>query len=121
MLDLFNREIIGYSTGAKKDASLVMRAFASMNRGHEQIKAFHTDRGSEFKNKLFDQSFEALKIQRSLSHKGNPYDNAVAAFKVIKIEFVYGEIFETLDDLKYKLFDYINGIITIEFTRLLTI
>jgi transposase InsO family protein len=110
LLDLFNREIIGYSIGAKKDASLVMRAFASMNRSLEQIKVFHTDRGSEFKNKLLDQTLDAFKIRRSLSYKGTPYDNAVAeaAFKVIKTEFVYGETFETLDDLKYKLFDYIN-------------
>ena len=110
LMDLFNREIIGYSTGPKKDAPLVMRAFASMSRSLDDINIFHTDRGSEFKNKLLDQTLDTFGIQRSLSYKGTPYDNAVAeaGFKVIKTEFVNGEIFETLSDLEYKLFDYIN-------------
>jgi len=39
---------------------------------------FHTDRGSEFKNKLIDKALETFNIQRSLSMKGCPYDNSVA-------------------------------------------
>jgi len=51
LMDLFNREIIGYSTRPKKYVPIVMRAFASMNRSLENINIFHPDRGSEFKNK----------------------------------------------------------------------
>lgn len=63
-----------------------MRAFASMNRSLEDINFFHTDRGSEFKNKLLDQTLDIFGIQRSLSYKETPYDNVVekAGFKVIK-------------------------------------
>ncbi len=35
---------------------------------------FHTDRGSEFKNKLIDEALQTFDIQRSLSLKGTPYD-----------------------------------------------
>lgn len=51
--------------------------------------------------------------------KGCPYDNAVAeaAFKIIKTEFIIGQRFETLDDLKYQLADYVNWFITIEITH----
>ena len=59
-----------------------------------QIQLFHTDRGNEFKNKLIDDALKTFNIQRSLSMKGCPYDNAVAeaTFKIIKTEFVKGHI-----------------------------
>jgi transposase InsO family protein len=52
----------------------------------------------------------AFEIQRSLSRKGNPYDNAVAeaTFKAFKIEFVYQNKFKTLKELEVQLKDYIN-------------
>lgn len=51
-----------------------------------------------------------FQISRSLSKKGCLYDNAVAeaTFKIIKTEFVKNERFETLDELKLKLADYVN-------------
>lgn len=110
LVDLFNREIIGYSVGRNKSADLVSKAFATVRSDLNKIQIFHTDRGNEFKNKLIEDTLETFHISRSLSMKGCPYDNAVAeaTFKIIKTEFVYGETFETLDDLKYQLADYVN-------------
>ena len=76
-VDLFNREIIGFSTGPENKL-LVYRAFASIKVDLRKIKLFHTDRGNEFKNKLIDDALKTFNIQRSLSMKGCPYDNAVA-------------------------------------------
>lgn len=110
ILDLFNREIIGYSAGPKKDAILVYQAFASIQHDLSLISIFHTDRGSEFKNNVIDGVMETFKIQRSLSKKGCPYDNAVAeaTFKIFKIEFVYQQVFSSLEQLELELYDYIN-------------
>lgn len=52
LVDLFNREIIGYSAGRNKNAALVSKAFARVNTNLENINVFHTDRGNEFKNQL---------------------------------------------------------------------
>ena len=49
-VDLYNREIIGHSVGASKDAALVYRALASIQNNLNTIKIFHTDRGKEFDN-----------------------------------------------------------------------
>lgn len=110
LVDLFNREIIGYSAGANKTASLVKAAFKTVSGSLKDIEIFHTDRGNEFKNKAIDEMLETFSIQRSLSHKGCPYDNAVAeaTFKIIKTEFIWNETFSSLDDLKLKLWDYVN-------------
>ncbi len=109
-VDLFNREIVGYSTGPNKDAFLVYRALASIKVDLRRIKMFHTDRGNEFKNKLIDDALTTFKIQRSLSMKGCPYDNAVAeaTFKIIKTEFVKGSYFDSLEELTMELHDYVH-------------
>ena len=110
IIDLFNREIIGYSAGKNKTADLVYKAFSRINYPLDRIKIFHTDRGNEFKNKTIEDVLTAFDITRSLSAKGNPYDNAVseAGMKVIKTEFVHQETFNSLSELETKLFDYIN-------------
>lgn len=107
LVDLYNREIIGYSAGPHKDAVLVQRAFATVKYNLNRLELFHTDRGSEFKNKFIDQALETFGIERSLSEKGTPYDNAVAeaTFKTIKTEFVSGRVFPSQQELDVELFD----------------
>ena len=110
LVDLFNREIIGYSAGNHKTAELVKQAFQSVEGNLEEIRLFHTDRGNEFKNQLIEEILETFHIERSLSHKGCQYDNAVAeaTFKIIKTEFIWNERFQDLEELKLKLWDYVN-------------
>ena len=55
LLDLHNKEIIGYSVGKNKTAELVYQAFLNCRYPLLEIKIFHTDRGNEFKNKLIDE------------------------------------------------------------------
>lgn len=73
-------------------------------------RIFYTDRGIEFQNKLIDEALEAFDIERSLSAKGTPYENAVAEamFKTIKTEFVNGAVFSSQQELDLELFDYVN-------------
>src|SRR5690625_617802 len=110
LVDLYNREIIGQSSGPRKDAALVQKAFASVKYNLNRFQLFYTDRGSEFNNQLIDQALEAFSIERSLSDKGSPYDNAVAeaTFKTIKTEFISGRIFGSQEELDLELFDYVN-------------
>jgi putative transposase len=110
ILDLYNREIIGYSCGENKDAKLVLKAFSTIQHPLNKIMIFHTDRGSEFKNVAIDDLLKTFNVDRSLSRKGLPYDNAVAeaTFKIIKTEFVYPNGFKSLWELRVKLMDYVN-------------
>src|SRR5699024_9427239 len=93
-----------------KDAALVHRAFSTIQCDLHKLEMFHTDRGKEFDNELIDEALETFQIQRSLSEKGSPYDNAVAeaTFKSIKTEFVYGNVFSNQQELDLELFDYVN-------------
>lgn len=109
-IDLFNREIVGFSAGKNKDANLVSKAISSIKHNLEHIALFHTDRGKEFDNQLIDDVLKTFNIKRSLSTKGCPYDNAVAeaTMKALKTEFINQMTFEDLNQLETELFDYVH-------------
>ena len=109
-VDLFNREIIGYSAGENKTSELVYQAIARIQANLHDVQLFHTDRGKEFDNKLISEALETFGIQRSLSMKGCPYDNAVAeaTFKVFKTEFANQAHFTSLEQLTLELSDYVH-------------
>src|SRR5699024_11977037 len=83
-----------------KDAILVHQAFSSVPYSLHELRIFHTDRGKEFDNALIDDALETFGIERSLSNKGSPYDNAVAeaTFKSIKTEFINGRVFSRSEE-----------------------
>lgn len=110
IIDLFNREIIGYAAGKNKNAELVYKAFSRIKTNLNNINIFHTDRGNEFKNKIIDDVLKTFNIERSLSKKGCPYDNAVAeaTYKIIKTEFAFNRIFDSFEELETELFEYVN-------------
>ena len=57
---------------------MVRKAITTIKYDLNKIEIFHTDRGNEFKNNIIDEVLATFKIDRSLSAKGCPYDNAVA-------------------------------------------
>lgn len=63
LVDLFNREIIGYSAGKNKDSNLVMQAVSKIKINLRQIQLFHTDRGNKFKNKQINETLKAFENQ----------------------------------------------------------
>ena len=114
-IDLFNREIVGYSAGSRKNAALVSSAISTIKHDLRDVQMFHTDRGKEFDNQLIDEVLDGFDIERSLRMKGCPYDNAVAetTFKAMKTEFIKQYVFMSLKQLSIELFDYVNWYNTI--------
>lgn len=53
--------------------------------------------------------FDAFDIKKSLSHKGNPYDNAVveSTNRPLKKELVYRNHYTTIEQLRHDLNDYV--------------
>ena len=63
LVDLFNREIIGYSAGVHKDAQFVQDAFATVKTDLRKIQIFHLDRVSWFKNELLEKVITTFEIK----------------------------------------------------------
>lgn len=62
LVDLFNREIIGYGAGMHKNAQLVYDSFATIKTDLRKIQMFHLDRGSEFKNGLIEKVITTFEL-----------------------------------------------------------
>ena len=110
IVDLWNREIVGFAAGKNKTAELVYEAFESITYPLNRINIFHTDRGSEFKNHLIDNIIKKYELKRSLSNKDTPLDNAVteSTNHILKTEFIYQHKFNSLAELQGLLFDYVH-------------
>ena len=106
---LADRGIAGHSAGRTRDAGLVLAAFATLDFPLTDVQVFHTDRGSEFDNTRIDELLDVFDIKRSLSRKGNPYDNAVVESmnRLLKKELVYRNHYTTIEQLRHDLNDYV--------------
>ena len=112
VMDLYSRQIVGWSMGDHHDAALATSALDMAIRQQRPDRGLivHSDRGTEFANALFHQRAQQAQIQLSMSSTGNCYDNASAesVFATIKLEAVQDRVFETHQHAKQILFDYIE-------------
>ena len=117
LIDLFNREIVGWSVGMNKTPDLVMQAFGMTGIEFRKVMIFHSDRGMEFCAGKIDAFLEKHGIIRSFSRPGTPIDNAVAEsfYKTVKKEFVRGRDFPSLENLALLFGDWIHWYNNIRF------
>ena len=100
---LADRGIVGHSAGWTRDAGLVLGAIATLDFPLTDVQVFHTDRGGEFDNTRIDEPLDVFDIKRSLSRKGNPYDNAVveSTDRLLRKELVYRNHYATVGQLRH--------------------
>jgi putative transposase len=111
ILDLFSRFVVGWAISAVNDRHLVLAALtmALNRRSPETGLLHHSDRGSTYASKDYQERLDAHGITCSMSRTGDCYDNAVmeAFFSTLKTELA--DRFESHDQAKRELFEYIEG------------
>ena len=110
LVDPCNGEVVGHSAGPGKGARPVKSSFATPSFPISDIEVFRTDRGGEFVNAEIDLMLEAFGIERSLSAKDRPHDNAVdkSTNGILKAELVHREALGTTRELRAKLSDCVH-------------
>jgi putative transposase len=114
VLDLYSRRVLGWKLGLSLEASLVHAALARALEVRQPPLGFcfHSDRGAQYGSELVKSSLEALRAIRSMSAKGNCYDNATmeAFWSSLKTECLPpGAIFDTREQARREIFEYIEG------------
>jgi transposase InsO family protein len=113
VLDVCTRKIVGYHYSRKMDKSLVISALknAYVNQGCPQNVIIHSDRGSQYTSHDYIKTVSRFKMKLSYSKKGCPFDNApMEAFHAcLKKEEVYIYHYQTFEQAKLSLFEYIEG------------
>lgn len=112
VLDLFNREIVGWSIKPRMTADIVVDALtmAWFRRRPAPGLIFHSDRGSQYASGTFQDKLDEFGMLCSMSRKGNCWDNAPTEsfFNSLKNERVHGTRYATHDEARADLFDYIE-------------
>ncbi len=112
ILDLFSRQVIGWSMSHSLSRELALNAFrqAICRRNPGTGVIFHSDQGVQYACQTFRNLLKEYKFVQSMSNKGNCYDNAVAEsfFHTLKTELVYFESYQTRDEARKSIFEYIE-------------
>jgi putative transposase len=111
VLDLFNREVIGWSIKPRMTADIVIDALsmAWFRRKPDAGVVFHSDRGSQYASLAMRNKLVEYGMTASMSRKGNCWDNAPTEsfFNSLKNERVHGTRYDTRADAEADLFEYI--------------
>lgn len=113
ILDLYDRKMIGWSLSNgmnTEETTLAAWKMAIRNRTVQKGLIFHSNRGVQYANKKFANTIESFEVIRSMSRKGNCWDNAVAEsfFKSLKTELIYGNKLITKQQMELEIFEYIE-------------
>ena len=112
VLDLFSRQIVGWSMKPRMSTVLVMDALlmASWKRRPKQEVLIHSDQGSQYTSREWRDSLKDHRLKPSMSRRGNCHDNAVAEsfFSLLKSERVKRKIYKDRETARRDIFDYIE-------------
>ncbi|WP_249039309.1 IS3 family transposase [Lysinibacillus mangiferihumi] len=111
IMELYSRRIIGWAMDERMTKELVILALKRAIRTQTQTPGLihHSDRGSQYASKEYQQVLRTNGMVTSMSRKGNCYDNAcIESFhSVIKRELVFHEKYKTRDQAKKSIIEYI--------------
>lgn len=111
VIDLFNREVIGWSIKPRMTTDLVLDAvsMAWFRRRPAPGVLFHSDRGSQYASHAYQARLADYGMTASMSRKGNCWDNAPTEsfFNSLKNERVHGVSYATREQATADVFHYI--------------
>lgn len=112
VIDLFNREVVGWAVADHHRAELICDAIR-MARRNGRIKRwaiFHSDRGAEYTSRKFRRCLKEATMRPSMGRVGTCYDYALAEsfFASIKKECTNHTAFPTVEHLRKCVAEYIE-------------
>lgn len=111
-MDLFSRRVTGWQLADHMREELIVEALkkALVNRNPSKGMIIHSDRGGQYAGKKFRKLLEGRTLLQSMSGADNPYDNAFmeSYFSRFKAELLEGGAFESLEDARTEIFEYIE-------------
>ena len=112
VIDLFNRQVIGWSMKNNPRAELVIDALmmALWRRQPKGTVLIHSDQGVQYTSSDWRTFLKDHDLEASMSRRGNCHDNAVAEsfFSNLKTERIKRKIYPTRNDARADIFNYIE-------------
>ena len=112
VLDLFSRQVIGWSMSERINTDLVLDALvmACWRRRPKREVIVHSDQGCQYTSYDWRKMLDQNGLIASMSRKGNCYDNAVAEsfFQLLKRERIRRKVYSTREAARQDIFAYIE-------------
>lgn len=112
ILDMFNGEIVSYTISDSPCLQMVMAMLdkAFKKRDIHGNLTLHSDQGWHYQHRMYQKALENRNITQSMSRKGNCLDNAMMEnfFGLMKNELLYLHDWNSVDEFKHALMDYIH-------------
>ena len=111
IMDLYDNSIIEYELSFKNNNPLVFKMFDKAIQKHPNAKPiFHSDRGFQYTGNGFKDKLKDSGMIQSMSRVGKCIDNGPMEgfFGTLKCEMFHGKKFETLEELKDRIVEYIK-------------
>ena len=112
ILDLFSRRVVGWACSTSNDTALALEALSAALTSRKPPPGLihHSDRGSPYGSDEYVNALESRGFVRSMSRKGDCWDNAVAEsfFASLEHECVQGRTFADLHDTTRVVSGYID-------------
>jgi len=113
IIDLFGRRVVGWAMSTSNDTELALSALrrAVATRQPRPGLIHHSDRGSPYGADAYIAELDAIGAVRSMSRKGDCWDNAVAEsfFSTLEFECIDGCTFDSLLQAHAAVANYIDG------------
>jgi len=111
VIDIYTREIVGFSVLTTHSIQLVMNAlFSAINR-YPPPSIIHSDHGSEYTSKDYTTLCHNLGMMISMSNKGCPWENGYqeSFYSQFKVDLGDPNRFDTLGELIYAIYQTIHS------------
>lgn len=112
VIDLFSRKIVGWSMSESLKAGVAINALemAIAARNPAPGLIHHSDRGVQYACGDYQKVIKRTGMRPSMSRKGDCWDNSVAEsfFSTLKKEMIYHVKFETREEARRDIFDFIE-------------
>ena len=110
IMDIFNREIVGYSVMLGHGVSLVINALLSALNQRPSPAILHSDQGSEYTSKGYLDLVELFRIEISMSRKASPWENGYqeSFYNQFKVDLGDPNRFDSLGELIYAIYQQVH-------------
>lgn len=111
ILDLGDRSIVSFVIGHSNNNVLVFETFDLAVKAHPKAKPiFHSDRGFQYTSKIFKAKLDKAGMTQSMSRVSRCIDNGPMEgfWGILKSEMYYLHKFETYEELRSAIDDYID-------------
>jgi len=105
VMDIFTREIIGWSAMTSHGSALVLQAFFHALEKHGRPEIFHSDNGKEYGSEAMVLALTDLGIKISRTAPASPWENAFqeSFFSQFKVDLGDPQRFPSLGELVYAI------------------